>query len=47
MKKSEKQYPYYNKILHNFLFFSMMDIKRFTNWWGPGGQAGGIIRSEK
>ena len=24
-----------------------MDIKSFTNWGGQGGQAGGIIRSEK
>ena len=23
-----------------------MDIKSFTNWGGPGGQAGGTIHSE-
>ena len=25
----------------------MMDIKSFTNWWGPGWWAGGVISSEK
>ena len=29
------------------MFFSMMDIKGFTNLGGPGRRTGGVIRSEK
>ena len=30
MRKSQVQYPFYNKIIHNFIF-SMIDIQIFTH----------------
>ena len=51
MIKSQEQYPYLNKILHNYhlIFFYMIDIQIFTYRGVKGAgklQPGGIIHSD-
>ena len=49
MRQSQEKYPFYRKILHNFLliFFSMIDIEIFTYVGGRQGALKKIRKSQE